>query len=405
MGLGQLFARSTEYAVTDTKTGASETFLVRGNVAPDWAPGPYSGAMSLPGAWRCALLRADLLGQVPWHAYRTRAGNPVPERLTPNPLLLEQPNPPDPRMVTLVSLLLDLIWDGNGIALITSRGPTGWPTSYLPIPAAGVYVARARQGDDTGQPPGTVCYMIGGTWYPWTEVIHVKGPCAPGALRGMGALEQHLTRTLALAQDQQRQARDVGSGAVPTGTLKSTDPEFDEHDARELKAEWVASQRQRSVAVLNSTTEFQPVAWNPTELQLLEARKYSLHETALIMGVDPSWLGVAGSSMTYANVESQAVNLVKFTLSGDVARLEQTLTLHMPRGTWAQANLDAILRGDTLSRYQAHALAVGQWLTVDEIRELESRAPLTPAQRAAMAPAPAPAAAPAPAPPISEGAP
>lgn len=398
MGLAELFNRNTQYVATNTKSGASETFTVVDGLAPDWARGPYQGGMSLPGAWRCALLRSDLLGQVPWHAYRTRARGGVAERIEPTPAFLEQPSPPEPRMSTISSLELDLIWHGNGIALISGRYPTGWPSSYLPVPAESVYVKRAIHNDDTGLAAGSVAYQIGGRWYPASQVLHVKGPSRPGALRGMGVLEAHLEGTLGLAKDQAREAQSLGTSGVPTGVLRSTDEEMDQADADELKARWMVSQRTRTVAVLNHQTSFEPIAWNPTETQLLEARKFSLHEQALIFGMDPSWLGVSGSSMTYSNIESQAVNLVKFTLAGDLARFEQTLSLAMPRGTEAKANLDAILRGDTLGRYQAHALALNRWLTADEIRALENREPLTPAQLAGMSPTPAPAPAPAPAP-------
>ncbi|QJY51259.1 phage portal protein [Pseudonocardia broussonetiae] len=391
MGLAELFNRDTQYVATDTDTGRTQTFTVLDNLAPDWSTGEYSGGMALPGGWRCSLLLSDLLGGVPWHAYRTRTGSEVQQRLTPTPPFLEQPSPPDPRVVTFSSMALDLIWHGNAIALISSRSREGWPTSYLPVKAEDVQVKRIGAYDGAPLPIGTIAYLIGGRWYPSTEVVHVKGPCRPGALRGMGVLEQHLSGTLALATEQGRQARSLGTSAVPSGVLTVEDTveePLDQEEADVVKAGWLRSQRDRTVAVLNARTKFEPLAWDPTETQLLDARKFSLHETALLFGLDPSWLGVAGDSMTYSNIEQQAVNLVKFSLHGHLQRFEQTFTLHMPRGTEAKANLDAILRADTLTRYQAHALAIGRWLTDDEIRALENRPPLTPAQRKAAAPAP-----------------
>jgi HK97 family phage portal protein len=397
MGLGSLFARSTQYTATDTKTGATQAWTAVDNIAPDWSTCAYSGGMGLPGAWRASILLSDLLGGVPWHAYRKRVGDEAPVRLDPTPPFLEQPAPPDPRITTLSSMALDLIWHGNAIALIASRNREGWPTSYLPVPAEYVAVKRVGATDPIVLPVGVVAYEIGDRWYPAEDVVHVKGPCRPGALRGMGVLENHLNGTLKLADEQARQARSIGTSGVPTGVLKSTDPEFDQEDADALKAGWMRTQRDRTVAVLSPTTDYTALAWNPSETQLLEARRFSLHETALLFGLDPSWLGAQGASMTYSNVEQEAVNLVKFSLGGHLARFEQTFTLHMPRGTEAKANLDAVLRADTLTRYQAHAIAIAaKFLTDDEVRGLENRPPLTPAQRkAATPPAPAPAPQPA----------
>lgn len=390
MGLGSLFHRDTQYVVTDTSTGASETFLIVDDLAPDWSNGEYQGGMSIPGAWRASLLLSDLLGSVPWHAYRERGGRPA-ERLFPNPPLLEQPHPPDPRVVTLSSMALDLIWSGNAIALIAARDRAGWPTAILPVPAELVHVKRAREGDETRLNAGTIGYQVGTSWYPAADVIHVKGPCRPGSLRGMGVLEAHLNKSLTLADEQARQARGVGTSGVPTGVLKSSDPDMEQGDATDLKAAWTTAQRTRTVAVLNATTDYVPIAWNPSETQLLDARRFSLLELALIFGLPASFLGADAGSRTYSNIEQEGLNLVKFSLAGHLARFEQTFTLAMPRGTWAQANLDAILRADTLTRFQSHEIGIrAGFLTDDEARGLENRPPLTPAQREAARPPSAP---------------
>lgn len=398
MGLGRLFHRDVQYVATDTSTGFSETFTVVDGLAPDWSHGEYRGGMSIPGAWRASILLSDLLGAVPWHAYRQRGDAPA-ERLDPTPPLLERPAYPDVSMTTFSSLGLDLIWEGNAICIVAARNREGWPTAMLPVPAEYVSVRRVGTQDPLGLPPGTVVYDIGGRTYSAEDVIHIKGPCKPGALRGMGVLEAHLDKTLNLADEQLRQARSVGVSGVPTGLLKSSDPDFEEADAKAIKAAWMEAQRRRTIAVLSDTTTFEPVAWSPSDTQLLDARRFSLHELALIFGVPLSFLGADQSSRTYSNIEQEGLNLLKYSLGGHLTRFEQTLTAHMPRGTWAQANLDAILRSDTLTRYQAHEIGIRSgFLTDDEARELENRPPLTPAQRARLTPpAPQPAA-PVPAP-------
>lgn len=406
MGLANLFTRDVKYSATDTGTGESQSWVVVDNLAPDWSSCEYQGGMGVPGAWRASLLVSDLLAAVPWKAYRTH-GAVSDEEITPTPPFLEQPAPPDPRVVTYSSMVLDLIWHGNAIAIIASRDRSGFPTSYLPVPAEFVQARRVTEWDNYPLPVGSIVYEIGARGYGAAEVLHVKGPCRPGALRGMGVLENHLNGTLALAQEQAKQARSLGTSGIPTGVLTVEDTEeepLDEAEAASVKAGWMRSQRDRTVAVLPSSTSFKPISWNPTETQLLEARRYSLHEIALIFGLDPSWLGVSGGSLTYANIESHATNLTKFTLAGHLARMEQTFSLAMPRGTVARANLDAILRSDTKTRYEAHQIAIAAgFLTVDEVRALEHRAPLTPEQRAQAAPptpaAPRPA---APAPPDTQ---
>lgn len=374
MGLGKLFTRQAPPVQENRTAGAGFQVIIDGNPI-NFPTSIYRGGMSVPGAWRSALLISDLLGSVPWDAYVSEVGRPV-ERVKPTPPLLEQPSPPDTRMTTISSLALDLIWHGNCVEIVAARDRNGYPTATYPVPADWVGVRRVNQ-DNYWLPVGAIEYDVGGQKFSQYEVIHTKGPCAPGALRGFGVLEAHLDGTLSLAMEQARQAASLSRHGVPTGTLKSDNPDLTEPEAIELKAKWLAAQRDRTVAVLNATTSFEPLSWNPEELQLVEARKFSLHELALIFGLPLSFLGADQASRTYSNIEQEAINLLKFTLRGHLARFEQTRSLAFPPGTVVKANLDEILRADTLTRYQAHQTGIeAGFLLVDEARELENRAPL-----------------------------
>lgn len=377
MGLGRLLTRSTRYTATDTVTGASQSYVVIDNLGPEFVnPGTYRGGMSVPGAWRASVLLSDLLGQVPWDAYREYAGAPE-EKMVPTPPLLEQPSPPDTRMTTFSSWALDLIWHGNAIGVIAARNFAGWPTAVYPVPATSCSVRRVTAYMDTPLPVGALEYTIGALKQLGSQdVLHIKGPCEPGAVRGMGVLEAHLN-TFSLAQEQSKQARSVSNHGVPTGVLKSDNPDLTVDEAQDMKAQWLANQANRSIAVLNASTSFTPLSWNPEQLQLVEARKMTLTELELVFGLPVGWLGGQTSSRTYANIEQDAANLLKFSLGGHLARFEQTLTLAFPRGTRTRANLDAILRSDTKTRYEAHQIGIqAGFLTVNEARDYEHRPPL-----------------------------
>lgn len=377
MGLGRLLTRSTVYTATDTVSGAVQTFTVIDNLLPDFVnPGDsYQQAMQVPGAWRAALLLSDLLGQVPWDAWRT--GGDQPETMiTPRPPLLEQPFPPDTRMTTFSSWGLDLIYHGNAIAVVAARSPLGVPTAAIPVSAVQVGVRRVTPYVDSPLPVGQLEYSVGSLRLGAQDVIHIKGPCMPGAVRGMGVLETQLA-TLNLAREQTRQASALSTHGVPTGVLQSDDPDLEEAEAIELKASWLRAQATRSIAVLNASTKFTPLSWNPEELQLIEARKFSLNELELIFGLPVGWLGGMNSARQYSNIEQDAVNLLKFSLGGHLARFEQTLSLAYPRGTVVRADMEHVLRADTLTRYQAHAIALAnKFKTPNEVRQVEHLPPL-----------------------------
>lgn len=387
MGLGRMLTR----ALTPNHAGAGVAghldFPAPMGTSPrGWSSAPYGGAMGLPAAWRAAVLLSDLLGSVPWHAYREQGDGP-PEKL-PTPPLLDQPSPPDTRMTTLSGMALDLIWHGNAIALVAERNRHGWPTAIVPVPANQVQVKRVAVADGLPFPVGTVVYDVNGTWYPADDVVHVKGPTQPGALRGMGVLECHLNGSLRLSTSLGVQAGGIAENGVPSVVIESADPDLTQPEADGLKAAWMKAQGAgRKPMVVNGNTKVTPVAWNPSETQLLDARRFSLHETALLFGLPLSFLGADQSSRTYSNIEQEGLNLVKYSLAGHLARFEQTFTAHLPRGTWAKANLDALLRADTLTRYQAHEVGIrAGFLTVNEARALEDRPALSPAELEALKP-------------------
>ena len=339
---------------------------------------PYQGFMSIPGAWRASVLLSDLFGETPWHTYRLGPdGNEV--RTPRNAPILESPagSREDP-VVVRASWMLDYIWQGNMIGVYATRAPNGLPTSILPWPASLTGIRDVIDGDGTGGIPGRRQYLIGTRVLDERDVFHVKGPCAPADLRGMGVIEVGLT-ALRLARELGTQAGSIAGAGVPTGTLSSSNPEAPKADLVAAKAAWIAAQRTRTVAALGPNIEFTPVAWNPEEMQLVEARKFSLTELELLFGLPVGWLGGATSSRTYSNIEQDAVNLIKFsTLAGAYARCQSKFTSLIPRGQSAKPNRDAQLKSDTLTRYQAHTIALGNraWATPNEIRGIENMAPV-----------------------------
>lgn len=399
---------NTAYAAASTRGASSgagvhnrviSEFAIIDGVAVDGSGesgNRYRGAMAIPGAWRAAVMLADLLGRAPWDAWRTIAGQ-LEQIITPKPLLLEQPNPPDAAVTSFSSWGLDLIWHGNAVGIYTARNANGWPTAAVGVPAEQVGVRRITEyGMSSVLPIGSLEYQIGTMRLGPEDVLHIKGPCQPGAVRGMGVLEAHLDDTLAVAREQIRQAKSLSNHGVPTGYLKTANPDETPEKLRKVKAAWLESQRDRTIAALGPTTEFVPLSWNPEQLQMVEARQYTLTELELIFGLPVGWLGGMRSARQYSNIEQDAVNLLKFSAGGHLERFEQALSLAMPRGTRARADLDFLLRADTLTRYQAHAIGISSgFLVDDEARLIERRPPLTAEQRARARP-PAPQLPPAP---------
>jgi HK97 family phage portal protein len=364
MGFMDLFRRKKEEPKQELRNAGSNWMRVIIDGQASYPTHIYRGALGLPGVWRAAMLIANQIGSLPWQAFQV-IGDGDPKQIYSS--LLDQPSPPETRMNTLSSMALDLLFHGNAIAVIATRDAQGYPTSIIPVPAEQVGVRRVDD-DFSGLARGEIEYTIGTQKFGTNDVVHIKGPCEPGALRGFGVLEAHFC-TLELGHALNKVASKVSKNGVPSVAVTFEDPDMTQAQLDQAKLDYSDQIALGEPIMMNKAMSLQPLAWNPTELQLIEARTFSLGEIANIFEVPPSFLGAAQASGTYANVEQEAINLIKFSLAGHIARFEQTLSQQFPRGTYVKVNLAALLKSDTKTQYETLQIAVGgPFMTPNEAR-------------------------------------
>lgn len=353
----------------------------------------YDRAWSIPSAWRASTLLGGLIGSLPVDAYKNVVGAP-PRLLSPAPVILANPVPRRSNVEVRSAWVHDFLFHGNAVGIIASRDPmTGWPTSVIPVPATWVTVMApyGQTNMDIAVLAGNVIYRIQGQDFTPQEIFHVRGPCAPGALRGVGVLEAALS-SFELAIEQREQASSVGTHGVPTGLLYADDTDVTPDEMVSGRSDFMRSQQDgRTIAALPPGVKFQALSWNPEELQLIEARKMSDADMALLFGLPASFLNVERNSRTYANIGQEDVQLLKYSADQIITRFDEEWTRHLPRGTVAKTDVDRILETDLASwvTTAAAAITAGIW-DVNEAREMKGLQPLTPEQRAAMKPAASP---------------
>jgi len=94
----------------------------------------------------------------------------------------------------------------------------------------------------------------------------------------------------------------------------------------------------------------------------------------------------AGSSMTYANVEQQALAFVTYSLRPWLVLIEQAVAADpdlCPPGVYVEFLLDALLRADSSTRSAIYTRALDPitgWMSREEVRRLENL-PAEPFQR------------------------
>ncbi len=227
---------------------------------------------------------------------------------------------------------------------------------------------------------GIVYYTVGGNTYSTRDIVHLKLWKSPSTskLIGEGPIQRHKS-VLRSALDLHNYADNwFRTAAVPTGALTTT--EFLSEDvAKSNKEAFIASQQERSVAVLSSGLKYESISLNPEQAQFLENQKFINRQIALMFGVPPMYLSMAieGQGMTYINGNEDRARLYDDGLQQYIVRIQQAITDLLPRGQKAEFNLTEFLRPNQNARFNAYATGLSSgFLTVDEVREMEGMTPL-----------------------------
>jgi len=236
------------------------------------------------------------------------------------------------------------------------------------IGSGGEYVDTDRDGG----------LVLGGRRYRLLELNNpTDNPDEYGVTRGV--LEMHAAE-LGLSAQAINYARGMYKSGVPSGYLKTSIPNFKKPQADLLREQWLDSHGgdERSVAILNATTEYVPIALSPVDMALIQLRQMSLLDIANAFGVPVYLLGGSDStnSNTYSNAESRNIDFRQFSLSPWAVAFEEELTSLTPQGQFVIVDFRALLRSDSKSRYEAYSVGLRDgWLTINEVRRTEGMEP------------------------------
>lgn len=132
--------------------------------------------------------------------------------------------------------------------------------------------------------------------------------------------------------------------------------------------------------VFEQGMEFVKVSIDPADAQFLESRKFTVLEVCRWMGTKPHMLAELGGA-NHSNIEQESIEHLRDCLGpwmeNVTQEIEHTFLSAQERKTiYVMFQTDVMLRGDKLSRYQAHGIGIQNgFLTPDEARAEEGRNP------------------------------
>lgn len=329
-------------------------------------------AMSLVPVFACVRLLADSIASLPVQTYRKNGASR--EMLTFVPSLLFAPAARDNLFEWLHKAVVSLALRGNAYGLITQRDAFGFPTSIEWLNPDDVWVDELR--------PTLPVFYWQGVEVPREMIVHIPWVVMPGKVVGLSPVS-HFAHTIGVGLS----ATEYGlswfdNGGTPPSVLKNTGKTINPDESAEISDRLSARVRSRKPLVIGSDWDFTALKVSPEESQFIETMRLNASQIAAIYGVPPEMVGGdSGSSMTYANVEQNAINFVSFTLRPWLTRFETKLSALMPGREFVRFNVDAMIRVDLMTRYQAHSTALRDgWRNRNEIRAIEDLPPLPPGQ-------------------------
>lgn len=330
-------------------------------------------ALGHPAVLGALRLLTELLASLPLVVYRrTGAGR---ERAEDHPvyrLLHDAPNEFMTPFTFKETLGLHLLLHGNAYALIV-RDATGKPAALWPIHPSRVSLVTEH---------GILRYRVQGETlqsYPPADVIHVP-ILAPDGLRGQSPVQVAREAIGAALAAEEHAARFYANNAQPSGVL--THPGTLTPEAlKRLKDSWNAAHSgpgRHGTAVLEQGMKFEPISSTARDAQLIEARQHAMRTIAAALRI-PAHLLDPTARGAYANVETQSLEFLTFSLQPLLTRFEEAFTrkLFAPGEPYfAEFLVDGLLRADTSTRYAAYKTAIeAGFLTVDEVRQRENLPP------------------------------
>jgi len=214
-------------------------------------------------------------------------------------------------------------------------------------------------------------------------MLHIRGLGTDG-LKGMSPIAAQRTAISLGLSGQELAWRFFEAGAAPSAVLQHPG-QLSAAAQERLRAYFENNHgglsRMQRVAILEEGMTLHPWTMPLEDAQFLQQRQFTVSEIARIYRMQPHKIQDL-THATFSNVEHQSIEHVVDTVRPWLVRWEQRLSasLLLPeeRGNIIIEHLvEGLLRGDTVSRYQAYA--VGRqwgWLSANDIRERENMNPI-----------------------------
>lgn len=318
-----------------------------------------SNALSVPSVSRAKNIICSTIAGLPKEQYIIDTG----AHLKPN-RCINQPDKRIPGSVVYSWLAFDIWYHGAGYGQVLEMYADGRIQDWTRI----AYERVTPQYNSNMTE--IIGYSIDGKNVPLSGVGSVIA--FPGLDEGFG---NRAGRTVRAAVWLEKAAEAYAKNPVPSLALKSTGTNLTSERIRDVLSTFRKSRQDgNTTAFLNADVAIEVLGFDPSRLQLNEARQYVALELARHAGIPAYFISAETTSMTYSNSISERKSLIDFSLRPVLLAIEERLSMpdFVPAGTIIRHSVDDFLRGDPLQRAQVYQIlnSIGA-MSVQQIQEEE----------------------------------
>lgn len=332
--------------------GLTEQLLrVQGLDPQSWMPPSIKQALSIPAVFRAVTLIANIVGSLTLQAWRDGQllRGPAVPRLVSRPAVFTTPRD------FLRDTAYCLASRGEYIWWIVDRDTDGFASKFLLLPPHEVTVKWNQN----------FSLMRDYRWrnkdIPADDIEHGTFLREPGSLRGIGPLQVCGAALSVAVEAEEWAARFFRRGGAPATIIDQPNVKLNKDESERLLDQYLARESNEA-RVISGGVRLSAHQVDPESAQLLQSRQYSALEVATMFGMDGELLnaGVAGSSLTYANVGQRFDNFARMTLVPNYLEpIEHGISERLSRTTVARFALQTFLRADVKTQAEVYAAFIG----------------------------------------------
>lgn len=330
-------------------------------------------ALGVPAVWSAVNFLSGTLAGLPLHVYRKTANGRAKVDNGVAPILNDVANDGMSSFEWLKYSFEQVFTGGRSVTYIERAG-NGTVKNLWPLDPAKLRVERLSDGRKV--------YRYNQTQYQADEVIDIPFMLKSNGLDVRGPLMTNKDVIGMAIASSRYGAKAFQSGGIPPAVLQGP---FQSGASAVRASEDVAktmaklASENRAVMALPLGHELKPLGFSPDDMQLLELQRFCVEQVARIYSLPPVFLQDLTHG-TFANTEQQDLHFVKHTIKRWVEQTEAEINLKIfgrNSRTYAEFNVDGLLRGDFKTRMEAHATSIQNGIrTPNEVRDIENLEPM-----------------------------